>query len=150
MKFLTSIIFAWGLSMLAPQPVQAHASMGVIAATPEAAGIYASVFPSAELSIDGWATLSTVDFGVSTYVPLSLTSTSRHSFVLTGMGGYVHNLVENHDHYGTSKYHALLAAGYGYRNISGWDFRAQIGPEFYSSNPIQDAFHGHVMIGHMF
>jgi hypothetical protein len=152
MKYLTSLIFA---ILLAFAPGAAHAttaSIGGIAGTPEYFGLATSIFPSSQVSLDAWLTLSTVDAGVTIHIPVAGETRldlrqNMHNILLTAMGGYAHNLV---DTFPKSDYHALVAGGYGYRHASGWDLRGQLGAEIYGAHPVEAQFHGHVYLGHFF
>lgn len=124
---------------------------GLILASPESFGFYGTYFPDTAVSIDGWATLSTIDAGVTGHFKMFEGETGIHSIIGTGMAGYVHELVANDDLVKGSP-HFVLAGGYGWRSHGGWDFRAQLGMQISKNraNQTDSDFHSHILLGHTF
>lgn len=80
------------LLLVATRPAAAAPmfTLGGQLSTPELAGLFASVWPTPELSIDGRVTLASVDAGLSGHIPLAGSIDGwRHDLVVTGLAGWV-------------------------------------------------------------
>ena len=103
------------------------ATLGLVLTTPEIAGIEASFWIDPTLTLDVRATLASVDAGVTGHIPLNLwrDTGTRHSLLITGMGGFAYG---DHSYYGPhgSSFHWLGLVGYGLLHRS-LDVRLQAG-----------------------
>ncbi len=150
---MKAILLAVSFLLMLLAPTQGNAAVkggvGAVLTRPLTAGVYGTLFPVDDLSIDGWLTTTTADLGLTGHIPVYKTLDNRHSVLLTGMAGYTHNEIVQL--YRTNSYRAVLAAGYGFQTNGGLDLRGLLGADIFGTHPSVEArFHAHVMVGYLF
>ncbi len=146
---MKNFIFSIFLLLAASDASASKGSAGIVLATPEIFGTYASYWPTDDLSLDGRLTLSTVEGGVTAHIGIMDSVSSRHDLLVTAMAGYVHDAVRNGTWHAYHGPHFIGAAGYGYQG--GWDVRLLAG---ITTQPTltswSTGFTAYAMVGHSF
>jgi len=144
-NFIASCCLAF--CMLFGSVAHAKTEIGAVLSMPEIFGVYLSYYPVDPIALDTWLTLSTVDFGPTFFLPFAEIG-GTHSLVLTGLVGYSHNLVPALPY---KSFHSIIAAGYAWQSVGGWDFRIQAGTTLAKlPDRMLAGFHGHLQVGHTF
>lgn len=101
----------------------AHAaSIGAVLADPESIGAYASWSIDRALSLDARLTLSTLDAGLTAYLPIT---SDVHNLALSALAGYTHN--PQNSHWAVLQGgHFDVLAGYAYEGAA-WEVRGLAG-----------------------
>lgn len=92
---------------------------GILIADPEIFGVWASVWPDRNLSLDARLTFATADIGATAHIPFAYRS--QHTFLLSALGGWAHNFVQPVHPVCDGGPRFGVGAGYGY--LATWDLR---------------------------
>jgi hypothetical protein len=120
----TSILFAAALTLSLPAKASPVATIGVGLSTPEIVGLYVSLWPTANLTVDGRLTLATVDAGLTGHFALSSDGAWRHDLLAEVLVGAA--VIPTH--FGWVGWHGPRVSGLlGYGLLGAIDLRIEAG-----------------------